>query len=92
LNRVFDAIGFIYPDYCFLARKRGLKRKSAPKASSVAPKQKKAKVLTHRPKSFYLERAAKLQTVATSKTEDAEAVEEAPSAPEVILLFCFDLN
>jgi hypothetical protein len=85
LNRVFDAIGFIYPNYCFPARKRGLKRKSA-------PKQKKMKVLTHRPNSFYLERAAKLPTVETSKTEAAEAVEETLSALEVILHFCIDLN
>jgi hypothetical protein len=26
LNTVFVAIGFIYPDYCFPARKKGLKR------------------------------------------------------------------
>jgi hypothetical protein len=30
LNRVFDAIGFVYPDYRYPARKWGLKRKSAP--------------------------------------------------------------
>jgi hypothetical protein len=92
LNRVFDAIGFIYADYCFPARKRGLKMKSAPKASSVAPKQNKMNVLTHRPKSFYLETAAKLPTVESSKTEVVKEVEETPLAPEVILLFCFDLN
>jgi phosphoribosylanthranilate isomerase len=63
LNRVFDAIGFIYPDYCFPARKRGLKRKSALKASSAAPKQKKVKVLTHRSQTYYLERAAELPTL-----------------------------
>jgi hypothetical protein len=50
------------------------------------------KVLTHWPKSFYLERATKLPTVETSKTEATEAVEETPSAPKVILLFFFDLN
>jgi hypothetical protein len=38
LNRVFDIIGFIYPDYCFLAQKKGLKRKSALKTSSCAQK------------------------------------------------------
>jgi hypothetical protein len=43
LNRVFEAIGFIYPDYCFPARKKGLKRKSVLKTSSAAPKQKKVK-------------------------------------------------
>jgi hypothetical protein len=29
LNRVFDSIGFVYPDYCFLARKQGTKRRIA---------------------------------------------------------------
>jgi hypothetical protein len=29
LNRVFDVIGFIYPEYCFPARKQGSKRKMA---------------------------------------------------------------
>jgi hypothetical protein len=58
LNRFFDAIGFIYPDYYFPARKRGLKMKSAVKASSNAPKQKKLKVLTHQSKTYYSERAA----------------------------------
>jgi hypothetical protein len=41
LNRVFDAIGFVYPDYRFPARKRGLKRKNALGASSVTTKQKR---------------------------------------------------
>jgi hypothetical protein len=50
LNKVFDAIGFIYPDYYFPPRNRGSKRKSAPKTSSVVPRPKKAKILTHRPK------------------------------------------
>jgi hypothetical protein len=55
LNRVFDAIGFMYPDYRYPPR--GQKRKSetsgknaAPAApSEPAPKRKKVKVLTHRP-------------------------------------------
>jgi hypothetical protein len=55
LNRVFDAIGFMYPDYRYPPR--GQKRKSATSgkdAASVAPsepalKRKKVKVLTHRP-------------------------------------------
>jgi hypothetical protein len=54
LNRVFDAIGFMYPDYRYPLR--GQKRKSAtsgkdatPAApSEPAPKRKKVKVLTHR--------------------------------------------
>jgi hypothetical protein len=36
---------------------------------------KKAKILTHQPKSYFLERAAKLLTARTSKTETVEAVE-----------------
>jgi hypothetical protein len=27
LNRVFDVIGFVYPDYCYHSRKQGKKRK-----------------------------------------------------------------
>jgi hypothetical protein len=50
LNRVFDAVGFIYPDYCYPLRKQGKKRKTATSAISVVPKSKKIKVLTHRPR------------------------------------------
>jgi hypothetical protein len=53
LNRVFDAIGFMYPDYRYPSR--GQKRKSATSGkhdasaapSEPAPKRKKVKVLTH---------------------------------------------
>jgi hypothetical protein len=55
LNRVFDAIGFMYPDYRYPPR--GQKRKSATSGKDVtsaapsepAPKRRKVKVLTHRP-------------------------------------------
>jgi hypothetical protein len=52
LNRVFDAIGFVYPDYCYPLRGRGKKRKTAASATpdEPAPKSKKLKVLTHRPR------------------------------------------
>jgi hypothetical protein len=61
LNRVFDAIGFMYPDYRYPPR--GHKRKSATSGKDVAlaapsepaPKRKKVKVLTHR--SRYIEPA-----------------------------------
>jgi hypothetical protein len=49
LNRVFDAIGFVYPDYSFPLRK-GKKRKTAASAATAVPKGKKMKVLTHRPR------------------------------------------
>jgi hypothetical protein len=56
LNRVFDAIGFMYPDYRYPLK--GQKRKSATSGkgdaavalSEAAPKRKKMKVLTHRPR------------------------------------------
>jgi hypothetical protein len=52
LNRVFDAIGFIYPDYHYPPQGQGRKRKTtalAPAASATTgvPKSKKMKVLTH---------------------------------------------
>jgi hypothetical protein len=49
LNRVFDAIGFVYPDYRYPLRGQGKKRKTAASATPVepAPKGKKLKVLTH---------------------------------------------
>jgi hypothetical protein len=61
LNRVFDAIGFMYPDYRYPPR--GQKRKSTTSGkdaasaapSEPAPKRKKVKVLTHRPQ--YIEPA-----------------------------------
>jgi hypothetical protein len=49
LNRVFDVIGFVYPDYYYPSRKQGKKRKTAASAISNMPKPKKVKVLTHRP-------------------------------------------
>jgi hypothetical protein len=63
LNRVFDAIGFVYPDYCYLLRGWGKKRKATASAKIAAsatpdeptPKSKKLKVLTHR--SRYIEPA-----------------------------------
>jgi hypothetical protein len=53
LNRVFDAIGFIYPDYRYPLRGQGKKRKTTASATTVVPKGKKVKVLTHR--SRYIE-------------------------------------
>jgi hypothetical protein len=59
LNRVFDAIGFVYPDYCYPLQRQGIKRKIAASGKVAAlaittePKGKKMKVLTHRP--LYIE-------------------------------------
>jgi hypothetical protein len=35
---VFDAIGFVYPDYHNLLRRQGKKRKTAASATTVVPK------------------------------------------------------
>jgi hypothetical protein len=58
LNRVFDAIGFVYPDYRYPLWGQGKKRKAATSATpdKPVPKGKKLKVLTHR--SRYIEPAA----------------------------------
>jgi hypothetical protein len=55
LNRVFDVIGFVYPDYTYPSRKQGKKRKTAASTISVVPKGKKIKFLTHQPR--YIETA-----------------------------------
>jgi hypothetical protein len=57
LNKVFDAIGFVYPDYRYPQRGHGKKRKAATLATpdEPVPKGKKLKVLTHRPR--YIEPA-----------------------------------
>jgi hypothetical protein len=98
LNRVFDAIGFVYPDYRYPPR--GHKRKGATSGkvaasaapSEPAPKRKKLKVLTHRPR--YIEPATvpefggktsaiaevKEPAPATQKIEEPTAMPKAPSA------------
>jgi hypothetical protein len=59
LNRVFDTIGFVYPDYRYPLWGQGKKRKAAALAAPAEPvpkaASKKMKVLTHRPR--YIEPA-----------------------------------
>jgi hypothetical protein len=57
VNRVFDAIGFVYPDYRYPLWGQGKKRKTAASATPVelVLKGKKVKVLTHWPR--YIEPA-----------------------------------
>jgi hypothetical protein len=76
LNRVFDVFGFVYPDYCFPARKQGMERKIATTTSSAAPQLKRAKAVTRRLKSYFLETATILPVAGVSKTEAAKAAEE----------------
>jgi hypothetical protein len=91
LNRVFDAIGFVYPDYRYPLRGQEKKRKiaaSVTPAESV-PKSKRVKVLTHRPR--YIESAVvpKFGVGSSSATEAietiliAQSIEEATIMPKV---------
>jgi hypothetical protein len=50
LNRVFDVIGFVYPNYSYPVQKQGRKRKFVASASTSVSKSKKIMVLTHRPR------------------------------------------
>jgi hypothetical protein len=72
LNRVFDVIGFVCPDYCFHVWKQVRKRKIAASVSSSASKAKKVKVLTRRPR--------RIETADVPKL--IEGAETAPSATE----------
>ena len=82
LNRVFDAIGFVYPDYCYPLRGQGVKRKIAALGKvaastiTVEPKGKKMKVLTHRPR--YIEPVA-IPEFGGGATSAAETKEIVPS-------------
>jgi hypothetical protein len=79
LTRVFDAIGFVYPDYRYLLRGQQKKRKIATSVIPVepAPKSKKVKVLTHRP--CYIEPDVVPEFGAGSSSA-AEAIETTPIA------------
>ena len=56
LNRVFDAIGFFYPDYCYPIRRQKRKNITSEKEeagtapSEPEPKGKRLKIFTHRPR------------------------------------------
>jgi hypothetical protein len=85
LNRVFDAIGFVYPDYRYPIR--GQKRKgttstkeeAAAAPSEPAPKRKRIKVLTHRPR--YIEPASVPEF--TGETSSASEAEQPTLLPEI---------
>jgi hypothetical protein len=75
LNRVFDAIGFIYPNYHYPLRGQGKKRKTVASATTAEPKGKKMKVLTHR--SRYIEPAV-VPEFGEGTSSAAEARQTAP--------------
>jgi hypothetical protein len=85
LNRVFDAIGFVYPDYRYPTR--GQKRKNTSSAKEIAsaapsepaPKRKRVKVLTHRPR--YIELAIVPEFV--GETSSATEAKESTPLPNI---------
>jgi hypothetical protein len=85
LNRIFDAIGFVYPDYRYPLRGQGVKRKIAASGKVAAsaitaePKGKKMKVLTHRPR--YIE-PAMIPEFDEEASSAAKTKETVPPAPE----------
>jgi hypothetical protein len=82
LNKVFDAIGFIYPDYCYPSRKQGKKRKTATLAISAVLKGKKIKVLTHQPRYIETTIVPKFGEETSSAAEAEQAAPAARSAEE----------
>ena len=89
LNRVFDVIGFVYPDYSYPLRKQGKKRKAATSPISVVSKGKKIKVLTNRPRYIETARVPKLGEGTTSTADlgylaIVSSKRESVEVPEVI--------
>jgi hypothetical protein len=88
LNRVFDAIGFIYPDYHYPLRGQEKKRKIAASVIPAEPmlKSKKVKVLTHR--SCYIEPAVvpEFDAESSSAAEATETALIAQSTEEVTVM------
>jgi hypothetical protein len=79
LNRVFDAIGFVYLDYRYPLRDQEKKRKIAASVTlaELVPKSKKVKVLTHRPR--YIEPAV-VHELGAGSSSAAKATQTAPIA------------
>jgi hypothetical protein len=75
LNRVFNAIDFVYPDYHYPLRRQGKKTKVGASATTDVPKGKKVKVLTHRPR--YIEPAV-VPEFGEGASSTAEARQAAP--------------
>jgi hypothetical protein len=84
LNKVFDAIGFVYPDYRYPLWGQGKKRKTAASATPVelVPKGKKVKVLTHRPRYIEPTVVPEFGAGTSSATEIKETVPTAQSTEE----------
>jgi hypothetical protein len=86
LNRVFDAIGFVYPDYHYPLRRHGKKRKTAASATTAVPKGKKMKVLTHRPRYIEPIIVPEFGEGTSSTAEAKQAAATVQSAEESIVV------
>jgi hypothetical protein len=89
LNKIFDAIGFIYPNNCYPLRKQGKKRKDAALAISAVSKGKQIKVLTHRPRYIETAIVPKFGEETSSAAEAepaARSAEESTVAPKVLVV------
>jgi hypothetical protein len=76
LNRIFDAIGFVYPDYHYPAQGGKIKKETASATpSEPTPKRRRVKVLTHRPR--YIEPAT-VPAFVSGTPSATEAKETAP--------------
>jgi hypothetical protein len=86
INIVFDAIGFVYPDYYYPLQRQGKKRKTIASAITTMPKGKKMKVLTHR--SRYIEPAVvpEFGEGTSSTAEVKQAAPNVQSAEEAIVV------
>jgi hypothetical protein len=85
LNMVFDAIGFIYPDYRYPLRGHG-KRKTVASATTVVPKSKNLKVLTHPPRYIELAKVPELDEGPSSiaQTRKTTSIVQSIKEPTVV--------
>jgi hypothetical protein len=90
LNRVFDAIGFVYPDYRYPLRGQGKKRKAIAVAASAEPMSKatskKMKVLTHRPRYIEPTVVPEFGGEASSAAEPREPVPPTEKTEEPVIM------
>jgi hypothetical protein len=90
LNRVFDAIGFVYPDYRYPLRGQGKKRKATAVVALAEPvpkaTTKKMKVLTHRPRYIQLAVVPEFGGEASSAAEPREPVPPTQKTEEPVIM------
>jgi hypothetical protein len=88
MNRVFDAIGFVYTDYRYPLWGQGKKRKAVASATPVEPmpKGKKLKVLTHWPRYIEPAMVPEFGEEATSAPETRVTASIAQSTEEPVIM------